>query len=119
MKIQHGFIPSLCLAFLFGSPSALASDIQCGRPDNDVEKMICASPKLTALDEEMTTLYRRIESETAGVDGETGKPINRIKDEQTIWITSVRNQCASTRCLEDAYNERMARMSKHWKDALP
>lgn len=119
MKILRAFIPSLCLLFLFGGPSAHASDIQCERPDHDVEKMICASPELTALDEEMTTLYRRIESEIAGVDGETGKPINRIKDEQTIWITTVRNRCASARCLEDAYHERMARMRERWKDALP
>lgn len=119
MKTLHGSIPSLCLLFLLCAQSTHASDILCGKPGHDVEKVICASPRLTALDEQMTILYRRIESEISGVDGETGTPINRIKDEQTTWITTVRNQCASAQCLEDAYHERMARMRERWKDALP
>ncbi len=118
MKILQRLIPSLCLLFLFAPEIAQASDIQCDKPDDDIEKMICISPELTKLEEDMDALYRQIEAETAGVDGETGKPINRVKDEQMIWINTIRNQCKSASCLEDAYRKRTERMRETWKDAL-
>lgn len=83
-----------------------------------VTKMVAGSPRLTRLDNEMKALYRRIESETAGVDGEMGKPINHVKDEQLIWVNSTRNKCKSVSCVESAYRKRIAEMKSKWKEAL-
>jgi hypothetical protein len=87
-------------------------------PYQRAEKMINASPKLRQLDDDMKSLYRQIEAETMGVDGETGEFINPISGEQINWENSVRNQCESSTCIEKAYIERMEQMRKNWKDAL-
>jgi uncharacterized protein len=84
-----------------------------------VEQLICRNPDLSKLDEEMGGLYKAIESETAGVDGETGAVINPLGEEQATWLEQVRNKCATTSCLQRAYIERICAMKTNWKDAVP
>jgi hypothetical protein len=87
-------------------------------PYQRAEKIINASPRLRQLDDDMKSLYRQIEAETMGIDGETGQPINPISAEQISWENSVRNQCESAACIEKAYIERIEQMKKNWKEAL-
>jgi hypothetical protein len=87
-------------------------------PYQRTEKIINASPKLRQLDSDMMLIYRQIEAETMGFDGETGEPINPISAEQITWENTVRNQCESAACIEKAYIERIEQMNKHWKEAL-
>lgn len=101
-----------------GIQSSHAEGTSHDQAEQRVAKMIAGSPRLTQLDNEMKALYRRIESETAGVDGETGKPINHVKDEQLIWVNATRNTCKSLPCMESAYRKRIAEMKSKWKEAL-
>ncbi|QWF17250.1 lysozyme inhibitor LprI family protein [Lysobacter capsici] len=97
--------------------SAQAAGFDCKRARTTVEISICADPGLSRLDSEMNDLYRQIQSETVGVDGETGRRIDPIAAEQQRWLAR-RNACADRACLDRAYRDRLAQMKRDWSEAL-
>lgn len=64
------------------SPRGFAE--RCDLADNRsvLERIACEDPALRARDATMLGLVSQVEEETAGFDGETGKPINSIAAEQ-------------------------------------
>jgi uncharacterized protein len=109
----------LAIGLMSACGLSMAASFDCGYAQTKVEQLICRNPDLSKLDEEMGGLYKAIESETAGVDGETGAVINPLGEEQATWLEQVRNKCATTSCLQRAYIERICAMKTNWKDALP
>ena len=107
---------AIFLASVCGTPMAASFD--CARARTHVEHLICASPGLSRLDDEMGALYAKIESETAGVDGDTGAVLDPLNDEQSRWLGHVRDRCMTVGCLKRVYLHRIRQMKAKWKDAL-
>jgi hypothetical protein len=74
-----------------------AASFDCAKAAAPVEKMICASPQVSALDEQLATLYGRAK---AGSDA--------ARTSQREWLSHVRDRCGTTDCLVQAYTARIA-----------
>jgi uncharacterized protein len=108
----------LLFALAFVSVQAHATAIDCSSPKDRIEQLICASPRVSALDNQLALLFDKVESETRGVDGETGKVIDSFGNEHRRWIRRVRNHCSSEKCLLHAYRARITQVKRQWKDSL-
>jgi uncharacterized protein len=77
-------------------PLVSAQSFDCSRASTAVEKMVCADRELSRLDEEMARAFadarKRFDAATVG---------------QPAWLTTVRNRCASSTCVKDAYEARV------------
>jgi len=98
--------------------SANAAGFNCKYAKTQVETMICGNVELSRLDEEMNTLFKQIESETAGVDADTGRMSDPAGREQMQWLRQVRNRCETEACLVKAYKQRLKDMRRNWAGAL-
>lgn len=83
-----------------------------------IESMICKSPKLAGLDDELRELFYKVRGETWWTDGDTGRRFDPFGDEHKNWLDRVRNRCASERCLEDVYRKRLLQVKKKWGAVL-
>lgn len=92
---------------------ASAAGFDCAAAATTIEKRICASPALSALDLKLSQVYTQAQSETAGVNGETGERIDPLAQEQKKWIAK-RNQCKTNTCLKNAYQKRIQWIQTHW-----
>ena len=86
------------IGFLFQSMTFAAS-FDCSKADTPIEKTICAYPELSALDEQLASVYR--------VATTTAANQNQLKQEQRTWLTQVRNKCEDTNCIALAYQNRI------------
>ncbi|NLS01308.1 hypothetical protein HGP17_31125 [Rhizobium sp. P38BS-XIX] len=107
----------LCLLYALTAP-AQAAGFNCKYAKSHVEKLICTTPSLSKLDDEMKVLFDKIEGETYGHDGETGEVLDPAGKEQTHWRETVRDACRDAACLKTAYTARLAEMRKNWSQAL-
>lgn len=107
----------LLVAMLFPA-FAQAANKQCPAAATPVDRMVCRSPSLSALDDRMRALFERIDAETRGVDGDTGATRSPFADEHRAWMMGVRNRCTTEACLQSAYRRRIADVETRWKDAL-
>lgn len=78
--------------------SAQAASFDCAKAASKIEKMICADPELSKLDEEMVPFYVDAIKYTADPAG--------LKIEQRQWLKS-RDACEGTDCLTKAYRSRI------------
>lgn len=81
-------------------------------------KHVCGDARLRALNDELATLGARIAAETAGVDGETGRPIDHYGDEQQAWQRRTLGACRDRACMATAYRARIADVKVRWRQAL-
>jgi len=95
-----------------------AAGFNCKYAKSRVEKLICADPGLSKLDDQMKVLFDRIEGETFGHDGETGQVIDPAGREQKHWRETVRDVCKDAQCLKTTYAARLAEMRKNWSEVL-
>lgn len=95
-----------------------AAGFDCKYAKTHVEHLICEQPDLSKLDDRMKVLFDKIQGETAGRDGETGKWLDPVAKEQTQWRETVRDRCQDAACLKSAYVDRISAMKKKWADAL-
>jgi len=84
------------------SPAAAAS-FDCAKASAEIEKRICESPKVSALDSELARAYKEARAE-AGKNGMPGK--EALLAAQKAWLSD-RDSCTSVGCLERAYNARI------------
>lgn len=98
--------------------TALAAGFDCAKASSRVEKMICGDPELSRLEEELARDFEAIRQETSGIDAETGKPSFPFGRDQERWRTTVRDECATSACLTEAYRTRLAQVRKDWKAIL-
>ncbi|WP_423174583.1 lysozyme inhibitor LprI family protein [Stenotrophomonas maltophilia] len=82
--------------------STFAASFDCARAGTAMERTICASPELSALDEELGVVYQ-----SALTDDENG---NALRLSQRGWLRNVRSQCRSdgTTCLIAVYKQRIS-----------
>jgi uncharacterized protein len=91
--------PGVLLAI---AAAAHPASFDCAKATTPVEKMICASEKLSALDEHMGRYY-------ATARAELGRARSCLTESQRAWIKR-RGTCADEPCLERVYLGRLAEL---------
>ena len=112
-----GLVAALLLGMLPVGAASAASN-SCGHPVGRVERLICHSTELRRLDAELGRLYDAVESETRGIDGDTGQVIDPFGEEHRRWLAHTRDRCGTEACLATAYRARIAQVRRRWKDVL-
>jgi uncharacterized protein len=119
--MQRTFV-LITLALSFSSTHLLAEErssgssgpgFDCDKATSKIEKRICAEPALAELDLQLSQVYAEAQSETAGIDGESGERIDPLAKEQKIWLKK-RNQCKTNLCLKTTYQKRIKYIETHW-----
>ncbi|WP_457420551.1 lysozyme inhibitor LprI family protein [Roseateles sp. P5_E7] len=87
----------LCACFALPAYSA---SFDCAKAGNKAEATICASPELSALDEQLAAAYADVLSDHKAPD--------LVRASQRSWIKDTRNACADEACLMTAYQMRIA-----------
>jgi len=90
----------LLLGFL-AADRAFAASFDCAKATSDVEKTICASPALSALDSQLQDTYRKASATVAASNSKT------LLNEQRNWVRLTRNTCADEACLTRVYQARI------------
>lgn len=83
--------------------SAAAQSFDCKKAQTRVEKMVCADPSLTELDEHLGRYYAaaRMELESAA---------SCLQSDQAQWLKSTRDVCQNEACLKAAYLNRLGEL---------
>jgi len=68
----------------------------CVRVTSHVNKMICASPELSALDRQLALHYRVLLAQS-------GSEAPALQREEAKWLREVRDPCPDAACIEQAY----------------
>jgi hypothetical protein len=91
------------LFFLFALPAAAnaAPSFDCAKVTAQVNRMICASPGLSALDAKLAADFDNTRFQ-GGIDGKA------LRAQEDSWLKTVRNTCATVACLKAAYLARDA-----------
>ncbi len=97
------------LTLLLGGP-AFAASFPCEKARSPVEKMICADPELSALDEKLAAGYQQAVYVAKTYYGK--EPALALQHRQRTWLTSVRDACSNRECLVGAYTARMAQLAR-------
>jgi len=90
---------ALCL---FASPSSAAS-FDCTKVGTKVEKIICADPELSKLDEDLSSAYGKAIKESP-------EP-SSLKNQQRDWVKE-RDKCTNSDCVKTKYQDRIANLVK-------
>lgn len=98
-------ILSLLLAAL--AFDVCAASFPCAKAKSKVEKLVCADPALSKLDDELAAEYKK-----AASDWDT------VYNGQREWLRNIRDRCTTASCLTQAYRERIE-VLKHWHDPQP
>ncbi len=102
-------------ALLIGTSfSAQSAGFDCSLAKTKIEKIICSDAELSELDSQLKDVFIEAQSETAGVDGETGERVDPVAKENLKWTLTVRNQCSNASCLKTAYKSHIKQIQKTW-----
>lgn len=74
---------------------ANAASFDCRKASTEIEKMICETPSLSAMDEQLSAAFKLLKNR---------RSFQVIESE---WLSTVRDECESTQCLEEAYAEQL------------
>lgn len=97
---------------------ARAAGFDCRAARSHVEKLICADPELSRLDDRLKALFLKVQGETWGHDAESDKLIDPMGEEQGRWRETIRDACPNVACLRKAYAARIRQVRERWSDAL-
>jgi uncharacterized protein len=92
------FFNTTAISIITFSTNAFSVSFDCSKATQRSEKMVCASPLLSSLDDQMFALYTKAKS--------TQNP-EALKQAQIDWIKQVR-QCDSEKCVENLYIKRIS-----------
>jgi uncharacterized protein len=97
--------PRICAALVAAviANPALAASFDCAKAATAIEKQVCADAELSTLDELLGRFYRGV------LDVLQQSPC--FKDDQRQWLGKVRNRCADSICLREAYLRRLGALS--------
>ena len=76
---------------------ATGPSFDCSRVTSAVNKLICASPELSARDRELADHYRALL-------GQPGTDPAALQKEELEWLHQVRDRCPDTACIAQAYS---------------
>jgi uncharacterized protein YecT (DUF1311 family) len=75
----------------------------CAHVTSQVNRTICASPELSALDRKLASDFNNARYQ-GGSDGKA------LEAEEAAWLRDMRNRCADADCIRKAYEERDAKV---------
>ena len=81
--------------------AADAPGFDCTKVHANTLKTICASPKLSGLDAELTSVYGNMRGQPS-IDQKT------LAKDENDWMHAVRDKCVDAKCIEGAYTARIA-----------
>lgn len=82
--------------------TATAASFPCERATTKVERMVCANPELSTLDEQLGRYY-------AAANVELGNGAGCLRDDQQQWLRT-RDACHDGQCLRNVYINRLAEL---------
>jgi len=84
---------------------AIAASFNCNQPVlAAIDSLVCATPKVSALDEHLAITYKQAKESTGSRDS--------LKEDQLQWLSNVRNKCTDANCLELTYLARIDELNK-------
>ncbi|WNL30496.1 lysozyme inhibitor LprI family protein [Aliarcobacter cryaerophilus] len=98
------------LCFLSGLVFAnvvFGASFNCSKASNKIEVMICSDAELSALDDNLSKIYKQVLNETDNKE--------YIKSEQMKWIKT-RNNCNTIDCLKKYYEDRIFKLKNNKLD---
>lgn len=100
---RHLLPAILCLAW---AAPALAEEsggpsFDCSRVTSTVNKLICATPELAALDRELAGVFQNM-------TGQAAFDAKALRREEDAWLADMRNRCTEIGCIRAAYQQRLA-----------
>jgi uncharacterized protein len=98
----------LLVISLMWMPCAHSASFDCAKAKTKVEKLICANPRLSELDEKVSALYKKV-LEQSPVPEDS-------KEQQREWIKRDRNTCKDAACLERNYARRISDLEEDLKN---
>ncbi len=98
----------LCaLIAIFVIPSVIfAASFDCNRAQGKVEKLICSTPDLSRMDEQLAKVYQNALANAKNVEQK-----NNLIDRQKDWLRQTRKTCGDADCLIKAYSSRLSELS--------
>jgi uncharacterized protein len=84
--------------------AAQAQSFNCRTADLPDEVLICQNPRLSALDERMSSLYFRLRNSLASAER------RRLETDQSAWLRSRIGCGRDFRCIESHYERRIAQL---------
>lgn len=85
-----------------------AASFDCAKATKSNEKLICNSPKLNSLDEELSSKYK-----IAIKNGDEA-----LRADQINWIKLTNKSCKTEECLSDSYIQRI-KIIETWNEKVP
>lgn len=73
----------------------------CAHVTSTVNKLICATPALQALDRELATVFDNMKGQP-GIDQKV------LRTNEDRWLAALRRECADVACIKAQYEERLA-----------
>ena len=92
----------ICTLLLGLTITVQAASFDCAKATTKIEKMICADPELSKLDEEMSKIYKTAQQDE--------KQAESIRQTQKQWM-KVRNSCTDAACVKRAYEMRLSSLT--------
>ncbi len=105
INAQLQTIKAIILSILFIAPASIfAASFDCQRADTATEHLICSTPAISQLDEELSESYTRaLNSHPAP---------SELRQAQLKWLKEVRNRCTDADCLIRAYRDRLTQVDQ-------
>jgi len=107
MRQLVGLIVVAGVAALASPGMAGAQSFNCNYAKAPDEVMICNSPSLSKLDEQMSVMYFQTRNSLAGA------PRARLEGDQVAWLRGRQACGGDPDCLADAYRERIHQLSNY------
>ncbi|PSS53710.1 lysozyme inhibitor LprI family protein [Pseudomonas sp. BBP2017] len=99
MKAFTRLLPASLIIACLTSPAAFSASFDCSKAGTLVESAVCTTPSLSAKDDLLNERYQPLKDRKV------------FRELERQWLREVRNRCASAACLEDAYDQQIARLT--------
>ena len=100
---RPGALAAACCLVALPACAADGPSFDCARVGSQVNRMICASPELAALDRRLADHFRALQ-------GQPGTDTAALQREEAAWLRDVRNPCVDAACVKRAYEARDAEL---------
>jgi uncharacterized protein len=92
----------VAVAISFAQTQETGPSFSCAQVTSQVNKLICASPALSALDRELANVFNNMR----------GQPLDqkKLRAEEDVWLAALRRDCQDAMCIQTRYKERLAEL---------
>lgn len=96
--------------------AAYSASFDCAKARTPSEKLICATPELSTLDDQAAAAYRKA---LAGAVPKAPIPKDVLQKDQRAWLSLVLAHCKDVATMREAYHMRIATMNQEVAPAFP